>query len=144
MAKKMYLAGFIAGGLMAGAVAVTALSGAVPVLAQDRDDARASAPRQPPKCLDGQNTGRFHVVDEKTLLIYDRSGNAYKVGVGGPCRSMTDFDQFGFEFRGNTQICRAYDATLLRSQNGERPLKCIINSVQPISREEAEHLDPSN
>jgi len=95
-----------------------------------------------PACLDGRDTHRIHVVDDHTLLVYDGRENAYKMDIGGPCRSMTDLSHFGFQFFGSDQICRAHDAQLLYSQNGERPVTCLINSVTPITRNEAKVLDP--
>ncbi|WP_155847594.1 DUF6491 family protein [Asticcacaulis benevestitus] len=142
MTNKTYLAGFAAAGLLAGALAITALSGAASVSAREaRDDDRASTPRQAPKCLDGRNIGRTHMVDDHTLLVYDTWGNPYKLDVRGPCRSMNDFSTVGFEFNGSDQICKAHDAKILRSENGSRPVKCLINGVESISREEADALD---
>jgi len=139
MADRTYLAGFAAAGLMAGALAVAALS--VPVSAKQTDDSRVAVAKPAPRCLDGRNVGRKHVVDQNTLLVYDTWGNPYKLDIGGPCRSMDDFSQIGFEFDGSDQICNAHDAKILYSKNGERPVKCLINGVTPISRAEAADLD---
>jgi len=136
MAKKTYLAGFVVAGLVAGGLIVTACAGTPPA-----GDQPAAQARVTPKCLDGRSIGRKHVVDDHTLLVYDTWGNSYKMDIGGPCRSMTDFSQIGFEFNGTNQICKAHDAMILRSENGERPVKCLINSVEPITREEAAALD---
>lgn len=140
MAKKSYLAGFAIAGLMAGGLIVTACASTAPA----GGDQPAAQTRVTPKCLDGNNIGRKHVVDDHTLLVYDTWGNPYKMDIGGPCRSMTDFSQIGFEFSGSNQICKAHDAMILRSENGERPVKCLINSVEPITREAAALLDKDN
>lgn len=140
MAKKMYMAGFAIAGLMAGGFIVTACAGTPPA---GGDQAAAQA-KVTPKCLDARNIGRKHVVDDHTLLVYDTWGNPYKMDIGGPCKSMTDFSQIGFEFNGTNQICQAHDAMILRSENGERPVKCLINSVEPITREAAALLDKDN
>lgn len=136
------------------AVAATVLAGGVVVAAasltaQARTDdwgkpaaqSMADGNRTAPQCLDIQNTGRFHVVNDHTLLVYDRWENPYLLDIGGPCRSMTDFSRFGFEVNGTTQVCRAHDAFLLFSQNTERPVRCIINGVKVISRAEAAKMD---
>ncbi len=140
MAKKTYLAGFAIAGLMAGGLIVTACASTAPA---GGDQANAQT-RVTPKCLDGRNIGRKHVVDDHTLLVYDTWGNPYKMDIGGPCKSMTDFSQIGFEFNGSNQICKAHDAMILRSENGERPVKCLINSVEPLTREAAALLDKDN
>jgi hypothetical protein len=139
MAKKTYLMAVTALALTAGLVVVTACASTPPA-----GDKAAGEARTTPKCLDGRNIGRKHVVDDHTLLVYDSFGNPYKMDIGGPCKSMTDFSQIGFEFNGSNQICQAHDAMILRSENGERPVKCLINSVEPITREAAKLLDKDN
>ena len=138
MAKKIYLAGFAAAGLAAGVLAVTMLAGPAPVSANEPGQGTV---RETPRCLDGRNVGRKHVVDDKTLLVYDVWGNPYKLGTGGPCRSMDDYSQIGFEFNGSDQICGAHDAKIIYSQNGFLPARCVISSFQAITREEAAKLD---
>ena len=139
MAKKTYLVAFAAGGLLAGVLAISACATTAP-----SGDQTAAQARVTPKCLDGRHIGRKHVVDDHTLLVYDDLGNPYKLDVGGPCRSMTDFSQIGFEFNGSHQICQAHDAMILRSENGERPVKCLINGVEPLTRDAASLLDKDN
>ena len=140
MAKKTYLVAFAAGGLLAGVLAISACATTAPA----SGDQSAAQARVTPKCLDGRHIGRKHVVDDHTLLVYDDLGNPYKLDVGGPCRSMTDFSQIGFEFNGSHQICQAHDAMILRSENGERPVKCLINGVEPLTRDAARLLDKDN
>ncbi len=140
MMKNKACIAAVAAGLIA-AVAVVGLSAA-----NAKTDTSASAldkgNLKGPTCLDAHDTGRMHVVDDHTLLVYDSRQNAYKLDVSGPCRSMTDMSRFGFEFFGSDKICRAHDAKLLYSQNGERPLTCLINGVTPLTRNEAKVLDP--
>ncbi|MBW8734112.1 MAG: hypothetical protein JF571_07375 [Asticcacaulis sp.] len=136
----------MAGGLLiAGASSLTS----APAHAAPNDDwgkpaaqGDAGTERQAPKCLDIQETGRFHVVNDHTLLVYDRWENPYLLDVGGPCRSMDDFSRFGFEVSGTTQLCRAHDAFLLYSNGTDRHMaRCIVNGVKVISRAEATTLD---
>ncbi|MDI7774293.1 DUF6491 family protein [Asticcacaulis sp. EMRT-3] len=133
--------GFAAAGLLAGIVSVAAFSGVVSAQESHVADA-ADMNKMAPKCLDGQHTGRMHVVNDHTLLVYDQWQNAYKLDIGGPCRSMSDMSHFGFEFQGSTQICRAHDAMLLYSVDRERPVKCLINGVTPLTKAQANELDP--
>ena len=134
------------GAIVAGAASLTSAQ-ARP--AEDNDWAKPAAQgatsaggdRKAPSCLDIRETGRFHVVNDHTLLVYDRWENPYLLDIGGPCRSMTDLSHFGFEVNGTTEICRAHDAFLLFSQDTERPVRCLINGVKVISRAEAAKLD---
>ena len=132
--------------VVAGGLVIAAASMAVTASARDNNwdapaqDQAAQGARKSPKCLDARNSGGFHVVDDKTLMVRDGFGNAYLLDIGGPCRSMTNMSQFGFELYGSTEICRAHDAKVLYSNSGETPVKCLINGVKPISREEADAL----
>lgn len=137
----------VAGGLLiAGASSLTSAQARA---AEDSDWSRAASPAadaarddKAPKCLDIQQTGRFHVVNDHTLMVYDRWENPYLLDVSGPCRSMDDFSRFGFEVNGTTQVCRAHDAFLLYSNGTDRHMaRCIINGVKVISRAEAAKLD---
>jgi hypothetical protein len=133
----------VAGGLLiAGASSLTSVQARA---AEDKDWGAKSAAeldRKAPKCLDIQQTGRFHVVNDHTLMVYDRWENPYLLDIGGPCRSMDDFSRFGFEVNGTTQVCRAHDAFLLYSNGIDHHMaRCIINGVKLISRAEAARLD---
>ena len=140
MSKRINLIGFGLAGLAAGIVAIAGISAS-----QAReDDSRATdtSQRVAPACLDGQRASRFQVVNDHTLLVFDDFGNAYKLDVGGPCRGMNDFSRFGFEFNGSTDICRAHDAVLLRTEEpGIGTMRCMINGVVPLSRAQANQLD---
>ena len=139
-------AAVVTAGIVAGGAIIAAASIAVTASAQDNNwgaaaqDKGSESTRKTPKCLDARNAGGFHVVDEKTLMVRDGFGNAYLLDIGGPCRSMNNMSQFGFELYGTTEICRAHDAKILYSHSGEMPVKCLINGVKPISREEADVL----
>ncbi|MGA9659769.1 MAG: hypothetical protein WBQ60_11825 [Asticcacaulis sp.] len=141
MKQAKYMMGYAVAGLMAGMVALSALTPATSASATEVSTNMATE-RAAPKCLDGRHTGRIHVVDKNTFLAYDSWGNPYKMGYSGPCRGMDDYSKFGFEFKGTSQICQAHDAMLLRSENNGPLVKCIITSFEPISRAEADTLDP--
>ncbi len=131
--------GFAAAGLVAGGLMLAGFAGA-PDRHGDRDGRDTAVA---PRCLDGQHIGRKHVIDENTLLVYDDWGHAYKLGIGGPCRNMNDYSHIGFEFDGSDQICEAHDAKVLYSEWDEPPVRCVINSVKPLSKAEADELDRS-
>ena len=126
----------VAAVVMAGGVALSA--GADPAPAGQSAAAQSHAA---PRCLDIQNAGRKHVVNDHTLLVYDDFGNAFLLDIGGPCKTMDDYSKFGFEIQGSTQVCQAHDAMILYSHNDEPPLRCLINGVKPISKEDAKALD---
>ena len=77
LSKGLWVA---AGGVLAASVLMACTANGA------ADRATAEPDKIGPTCLDAQRTGRFHVVDEHTLLVYDRSDNAYKLDIGGPCR----------------------------------------------------------
>ncbi|ESQ92227.1 hypothetical protein ABAC460_04875 [Asticcacaulis sp. AC460] len=130
--------GFSVAGLAAGILTVTLVS----TTQAGEDDRGARSERATPRCLDGRNVGRTHVIDQNTLLVYDRFDNPYKLDVGGPCRSMNDMSVFGFEFNGSNQICDAHDAMLLRYEPPSNMVsRCLINGIEPLTREEAAELD---
>ena len=142
-------AAVVAASVITGGVIITAASVAVTANAQDNQANNwggveqsqvTENKRTPPKCLDVRNAGGFHVVDEKTLLVRDGFGNGYLLDIGGPCRSMTNMSNFGFELYGSSDICRAHDAKILYSHSGEAPVKCLINGIKPISGDEADAL----
>ncbi len=121
---------------MAGGVALSAGADPAPA-AQSPSTQSAAAPR----CLDVQYVGRKHVVNDHTLLVYDDFGNAFVLDVGGPCKTMDDYSRIGFELQGSSQICQAHDAMILFSHDTEPPVRCLINGVKPISKDDAKALD---
>ncbi len=146
MSKSKIMAGFAVAGVIAGGLLISTLTLAPVSNATEARDRGASpdgaqSSRHVPKCLDTRNMGGVRVVGENLIVAYDGFGNPYEMELGGPCRSMNDFSHIGFEFNGTDEICRAHDAFVLYSENDEQPLRCIINSVKPISREEADKLE---
>ena len=137
MTRKLKLsAAFAATGLLTGGLLLAAFA-PTPGWGSHGDSSSVA-----PRCLDARHIGRKHVVDDHTLLIYDDWGNAYKLGIGGPCRNMNDMSHIGFEFDGGDQICGAHDAKILYSEWNEPPVTCLINSVKPLTKAEAADLDP--
>lgn len=134
LAGSMAVAG--ASALMTASASAQGNNWNAPAQSQAQDGAKTG-----PKCLDIRRTGGFHVVNEKTLMVRDSMGNAYLLDVGGPCRSMSNLANFGFEVQGTDTICRAHDAKLLYSNAGGPPVKCLINGVKPISQSDADALE---
>lgn len=124
-------------------LAVVAVAGGLALQPSQAAEPADGQTKKTPRCLDTRYTGRIHVVDERTLLVYDRFDNAYKITHGGGCRSMDDYSQIGFQLTGTTDICAPHDAQLLYSPTGSGPrTTCVINGFTPISKEEALRLDP--
>jgi hypothetical protein len=125
------------------ALAVVAIAGAMalqPSQAREPDEGQAKAS---PRCLDTRYTGRMHVVNDHTLLVYDRFDNAYQIEHGGGCKSMDDYSQIGFVLNGSSDVCGPHDAQLLYSPTGHGSrTTCIISGFKSVSKAEAQRLDP--
>lgn len=123
--------------------AVVALAAGLALEPSQARDANGDQSQAAPRCLDTRYTGRMHVVDDHTLLVYDRFDNAYKINHGGGCKSMDDYSQIGFVLSNGTDICAPHDAQLLYSPTGHEPrTTCIISGFSGISKAEAQRLDP--
>ncbi len=131
-------------GLAAGlTLAVVAVAGGLALQPSQADEPSHGQSQASPRCLDTRYTGRIHVVDDHTLLVYDRFDNAYKINHGGGCKSMDDYSQIGFVLSSGSDICAPHDAQLLYSPTGHGPrTTCIINGFSNVSKEEAQRLDP--
>ncbi|ESQ76334.1 hypothetical protein [Asticcacaulis sp. AC402] len=75
------------------------------------------------------------IVDRKTLYIEDRSGNAAILTMSNGC--LTQGEPVGFEFFGGSQICKPIDANVTGGISSAVPLRCMVKSVQLLTREEA-------
>jgi hypothetical protein len=75
------------------------------------------------------------IVDRKTLYIEDRSGNAAILTMSNGC--LQHGEPVGFEFYGGGQICKPIDAQITGSIASAVPLRCMVKSVQLLTREEA-------
>ena len=89
------------------------------------------------QCVQGpfENT---QVIDEKTLLIEGRGSDFAVLKVSG-CR-LTDWDPVQFVFHGTNSICSAIDADLSVLEGRSFPIHCFVDSMTPISRDEAKAM----
>ena len=89
------------------------------------------------QCVQGpfENT---EVIDESTLLIEGRGSGFAVLKVSG-CR-LSDWDPVQFVFHGTNSICAPIDADLSVLENRTLPVHCFVDSVTPISRDEAKAL----
>ncbi|MDC7683527.1 DUF6491 family protein [Asticcacaulis sp. BYS171W] len=90
-------------------------------------------------CLDGHSLNRRMVVDKTTVLIEDGFGRSALLKLSKPCQNLDDLDRIGFEFIGSTQICGRHDVKILYSRFNEAPLRCLIESITPLSKAEAQN-----
>lgn len=103
----------------------------------------SAAPEDSPKpegkarCLDASHLNRKIVVDKMTVLIEDSFGRSALLKLSAPCQNLDDLDKIGFEFFGGTQICDRRDVKILYSRFDEAPVRCLIESVTPLTKEEA-------
>lgn len=106
-------------------------------LASAAPEEPAAAPAGKRQCLDAGHLNRKMVVDKTTILIEDGFGRSALLKLHAPCQNLDDLDKIGFEFFGTTQICDKRDVKILYSRFDEAPVRCLIDSITPLSKEEA-------
>jgi hypothetical protein len=74
------------------------------------------------------------VIDRQTLLLTDRSGNSLIMHMTGPCMSKNE--AIKMEYRGSTRICGPLDVDITGDITTVVPMRCMINTVEPLTREE--------
>ncbi|WP_443750703.1 hypothetical protein [Asticcacaulis solisilvae] len=74
------------------------------------------------------------VIDEKTLFIQDRMGNAAVLHMSNQC--LSNFDPTMFKFRGTSEICGKNDAEI-SGLDGHIPTPCFVDSIQWLNKDEA-------
>ena len=75
------------------------------------------------------------VIDRETLLLTDRRGNAVLLKMAGPC--MSPHEAIGIEYFGSSRVCDRMDVTITGDVASAVPMRCMIDSVTPLSKEEA-------
>lgn len=131
-ASKMVLIA-VAGGMMsAPAFAATPAAQSV-----KPDAPRTEAPRQ---CYDFNNMRTRMVIEPDSLLIEDAFGKYVLLKLTAPCRNIDELDKIGFEFNGSTQVCSRTDVKILHSRDTEAPLRCLIDTLTPLTKDEARVL----
>ena len=94
------------------------------------EDASA-APRQ---CLSAPiETNK--VIDQDTLYLKDRSGNAALLTMSGPCLEVGN--AIVIKYVGAQEICSRVDADISGVMYGMPPMQCIVKSIKALSKDEA-------
>ncbi|ESQ80528.1 DUF6491 family protein [Asticcacaulis sp. YBE204] len=106
-------------------------------LANAEPETTAASKVAPKHCVNAGNLDRRMVVDKTTVLIEDGFGRAALLKLSRPCQNLDDMDRIGFEFEGSTQICGPRDVKILYSRFNEAPIRCLVESVTPLSKEQA-------
>ena len=105
--------------------------------------AEAAAPGQ---CIDASDLATKMVVSSNQVVIQDFQGHGGLLTLGPPCSQMEDLDHVGFEFDGDSRICNKHDVKILYSHgmgDHERPLRCIITNIKPLTRDEVKAYSSS-
>jgi hypothetical protein len=101
--------------------------------AQD-DQARAKTPAPPARCL-GYPLEETRVIDSSTLYARDQSGHAALIKMKGPC--LEPDEAIGIKYYGTNQICGPLDVDISGSALTGIPRMCMIDTVTPLSKDEA-------
>ncbi|MDC7675646.1 DUF6491 family protein [Asticcacaulis machinosus] len=99
--------------------------------------AQSVKPDEPKQCYDLGNMRSRMVIEPDSLLIEDAFGKYVLLKLTAPCRHIDELDKIGFEFNGSTQLCRKTDVKILHSRNTEAPLRCLIDTMTPLTKDEA-------
>jgi len=76
-----------------------------------------------------------HVVDPQTLVATDYSGGAVLIRMTGPCLERNE--PIIIKYYGASQICDRMDVDISGRAADTVPTVCFIDSVTPLSRDEA-------
>ncbi|MFT4075333.1 MAG: DUF6491 family protein [Asticcacaulis sp.] len=74
------------------------------------------------------------VIDRETLLLTDRSGNSLILHMTGPC--MTKNEAIKLEWRGTTRVCGPLDVDITGDISTVVPMRCMIDTVEPLNKAE--------
>lgn len=105
-----------------------------------RDDQNETVKTKPRQCVDMSNLSTRMVLSPDTLLLQDASGHAAKLKMSAPCSQMDDLDMIGFEINGGSQLCSRTDIKVIHSRFDGPQVRCIINEVTFLNRDEARAL----
>jgi len=120
---------------LVGGVAALGVIGALSgqSLAQD-DQTRTQTPAPPARCL-GYPLEETRIIDRDTLYVRDQSGHAALIKMKGAC--LEPNEAIGLKYYGTTQICGPLDVDISGSALSGMPRMCMIDSVTPLSKDEA-------
>ena len=98
------------------------------------------------QCIDASSLDTKMVVSSNQIVVQDMQGHGGLLTLGPPCTQMEDLDHVGFEFDGDSRICSKHDVKILYSHgmdDHERPLRCIITNIKPLTRDEVKAYSSS-
>ncbi|WP_140984896.1 DUF6491 family protein [Asticcacaulis tiandongensis] len=119
--------------LMAGGVAALMLGA---FAAGERPVATTEPRLDNKQCVDAGRLMTKRVVDKQTLFVED-GGRAALLTLSSPCANLDELDKIGFEFNGSSMICDKRDVKILYSRFSEKPVRCLISKVTPLTPEQA-------
>ena len=79
------------------------------------------------------------IVDDSTLLMIDRSGNAALAHMSGACL-LDPTSAVIMKYHGTDSVCGPLDVDISGTVTGGIPTPCIIKSVEPLSKTQAQDL----
>ena len=88
------------------------------------------------QCVDAGRLMTKRVVDKQTVFIED-GGRAALLTLSSPCTNLDEMDKIGFEFNSSSMICDKRDVKILYSRFSEKPVRCLIAKVTPLTAEQA-------
>lgn len=124
-AKTFAGVALIAGGAFAALAATQTMAGS--------DDSRA--PDRPMRACVSAPLDDTRILDDSTLLVTDYHGNAALIKMNGRCLEKNE--AIGIKYYGTNEICSAVDVQITGSVATNIPQTCFIDSVTPISKDEA-------
>lgn len=96
------------------------------------DDARDST--RPQRTCVSSPLDETKVIDDTTLVVTDWHGNAAVMKMAGSCLEKNE--AIGIKYYGSGQICNPVDVEITGAISSNIPMKCFIQSVTPISKDE--------
>lgn len=79
------------------------------------------------------------VIDRETLMLTDRSGNAVLLHMTGPC--LRKNEPVGLEFFGSARVCSPLDVTVTGDITSAVPMRCMISSVEALTKEQVKEYN---
>jgi hypothetical protein len=108
------------------------------------------ADRDPSSPLHSMETGKARtclmaplettkIIDDSTLLMIDRSGNAAVAHMSGACL-IDPTSAVIMKYHGTDSVCGPLDVDISGTVTGGIPTPCIIKSMEPVSKAQAQTL----
>ncbi len=79
------------------------------------------------------------IIDDKTLLLIDRGGQAALAHMAGSCL-LDSTSPVIMKYHGTTSVCGPLDVDISGTVTGGIPTPCIISTLEPISKAQGHAL----